>query len=124
MEKNITIEYKENYLEITLKGTLDFSEYINVMQRVATRDDLPKQLRVLGIDKGLIINFSPSDSLKLSEMRKQVIAKFEEVRHAYVVDDPVNTAFAMLATNETNQSNYIGKIFSEESTALQWLLRD
>lgn len=123
MEKDIRVEMKDNYLEVSLKGDIEFSDYVQLMQGVgASKKDLPTKLRVLGIDKGLTVKFSPSDTVKLSEIRKQAIEQFEDVRHAYVVADPKNTALAVLTTSVTQSPNYLVKIFSSKKAALEWLL--
>jgi len=122
MDKDIKVEMKEHYLEVSLKGDIEFSDYFELLQGVGTQKDLPKKLRVLGIDNGLNIKFSPSDTLKLADVRKQTIEQFEDVKHAYVVDDPMNTALAVLTTSETQSPNYSVKIFSSKKAALDWLL--
>ncbi len=122
MEKYIKAEYKENYLEVTLKGNIEFSEYTDLINHVKQNNQLPQDLRVLGIDKGLTIMFKPSDAILMSEIRKQAIQQFNSVRHAFVVDDPENTALAVLTTSATQSPNYLVKIFSQKENALAWLL--
>ena len=122
MEKEIKVEMKENYLEVSLKGDIEFSDYVGLMQSVGANKDLPKKIRVLGIDNGINIQFSPSDSIKLSEVREQTVKRFDDVRHAYVVENPENTALAVLSTSEMQSSHYQVKIFSSKASALEWLL--
>jgi len=54
--------------------------------------------------------------------RKQAIKNFRTVRHAYVVDNPENTALAVLTTSAIEDPNYAVKIFSKKENALAWLL--
>ena len=122
MEKEINVEMQDGYLEVSLKGNIEFADYVGLMQSVGANKDLPKKIRVLGIDNGININFSPSDTLKLSEVREQTVQRFDDVRHAYVVDDPNNTALAVLTSSEMQSQHYQVKIFSSKAKALDWLL--
>ncbi len=122
MRKYIKTELKDNYLEVSLKGDIEFAEYAELIKEVGFQDNLPKDLRVLGLDDGLNIRFKPSDAILLAEIRKQTIQRFNTVRHAYVVNNPENTALAVLTTSATEDPNYSVKIFSKKENALAWLL--
>ena len=122
MKKYLKTELHDNYLEVSLKGDIEFEEYAELIKKVAFQDNLPKNLRVLGIDEGLNIMFKPSDAILLAEIRKQTIQKFNTVRHAFVVNNPENTALAVLTTSAIEDPNYSVKIFSNKENALAWLL--
>ena len=122
MEKEIKVEMHDAYLEVSLKGNIDFSDYVGLMQSVGANKDLPKKIRVLGIDNGINIKFLPSDTIKISEVREQIIRRFDDVRHAYVVDNPQTTALAVLSSSEMQSAHYQVKIFSSKAKALDWLL--
>lgn len=122
MEKEIHVEYKEDYLEVSLKGNIDLSEYIALLKSVGDQKKLPKVLKVLGIDNGVKINFKSSDVILLAKIREQSILMFQEVKHAWVVKDPQNTALAFLTSSATNSPNYTVNIFSTQKAALDWLM--
>ena len=121
MERESTIEFKEGYLEIKMKGEFLLEDYAKVMFSVAEMKDLPKDLKVLGIDNGLIIKASPTDAIILSKFREKTASVFSNVRHAYVVKDPKNTALAFLTSSTTTSEHYISKIFSTKENAIEWL---
>jgi hypothetical protein len=123
MNNEITVEIKEGYLEVTLKGKVSLKDYLNLFSRVARDNELPKVLRVLGIDNGVEINFSPEDTLLLAKNREEVVKLFEDVKHAYLVNDPKNTALAVLSSSAMQSPNYAVRIFATKKAALDWLLQ-
>jgi hypothetical protein len=123
MNNEITVEIKEGYLEVTLKGKVSLKDYLNLFSRVARDNELPKVLRVLGIDNGVEINFSPEDALLLAKNREEVVKLFEDVKHAYLVNDPKNTALAVLSSSAMQSPNYAVRIFATKKAALDWLLQ-
>ncbi|MBN2669535.1 MAG: hypothetical protein JXR60_09930 [Bacteroidales bacterium] len=121
MNPNITVELKEHYLEVKLKGEVTFQDYVSLMSKVKFDEHLPKHLRVLGIDDGVSLKFGPSDALLLSKMRDETVSKFLSVKHAFLVEDPLNTALAVLTTSAMKSENYHVEIFSSRIAAEQWL---
>ena len=121
MERELTTEFKEGYLEIKMKGEFSLEDYAKVMLSVAGMKGLPKDLKVLGIDNGLILNVGPEDAILLSKFREKTADVFTNVRHATVVKDPEKTALAFLSTSSTTSEHYISKIFSSKKAAIDWL---
>jgi len=124
MEKEFKIQWKEGYVEVSLEGDITFSRYAELFRTFASQENLPKKIRVLGVDNGVNLKFMADDVIKLSALREQAIAQFESVRHAFVVEDPTKTAFAILSSQETYSSNYLVKIFSSKEYAIHWLLEE
>ena len=121
MERESTIEFLDGYLEITMKGEFSLEEYAKVMSEVAEMKDLPKELKVLGIDKGIILNIDPEEVILLSKFREKAVGIYTNVRHAYVVKDPKNTALAFLTSSSTKSKHYKAEIFSSKKAAIDWL---
>ena len=121
MERESTIKFIDGYLEIKMKGEFSLEDYAKVMLSVAEMKDLPKDLKVLGIDNGLVIKASPKDAILLAKFREKTASVFSNVRHATVVKDPKKTALAFLTTSTTTTEHYVSKIFSSKETAIDWL---
>lgn len=123
MKKNIIIEYKENYIEVSISGEISSNEYINFFNENAKRKDLPRKLRILGLDNNSKLIFSVSGAMAIAKARNNFIKEYENVRHAMVVNNPKNTALAVLSATAARKNNYQIKIFSSKENALEWLLR-
>jgi hypothetical protein len=123
MEKMINIQMNDGYLEVSLQGKINFKEYLGLFTKVASDKELPENLRVLGVDKGIVIDFSPEDVLLLAQHREAVVKQFKSVKHAYLVNDPKNTALAVLTSSAMQSPNYQVKIFATKASALGWLLQ-
>ena len=121
MEKESTIIFIDGYLEIKMKGTFSLEDYAKVMFAVSEMKGLPKDLKVLGVDDGLILDADPKDAILLSKFREKAIGMFSSVRHAYVVKDPEKTALAFLTKSTTKSDYYISEIFSSKKSAIDWL---
>jgi hypothetical protein len=122
MNPKFTINIYKGYFEVSLQGEITLLDYAQLMQKVGTAyPDLPKNLRVLGIDNGATFTFKSSDALLISEMREAIVNRFESVKHAYVVSDPKNTALAMLTSSAMTSSNYMVEIFETKTAAINWL---
>ena len=121
MERESTIEFLDGYLEITMKGEFSLEEYAKVMSEVAEMKDLPKELKVLGIDKGIILNIDPEEVILLSKFREKAVGIYTNVRHAYVVKEPKNTALTFLTSSSTKSKHYKAEIFSSKKAAIDWL---
>jgi len=121
MKRESTIRFVDGYLEVKMKGEFSLEEYAKVLLSVAEMGDLPKDLKVLGIDEGLILKVTPEDAILLSKFREKTASVFTNVRHATVVKDPKKTALAFLTTSSTTTEHYVSEIFSTKKAAIDWL---
>ncbi len=86
--------------------------------------DLPKNLRILEDSSDVKVTFTIKEIDFLVEALNETIQNFISVKHAVILNSPVNTVFAMILESKKLVKNYELGVFSSFSAALTWLGSD
>jgi hypothetical protein len=86
--------------------------------------DLPKNLRILEDSTDVKVTFSIKEIDFLVEALNETTQNFSTVKHAVILNSPVNTVFAMILASKKLVKNYELSVFSSVSAALAWLGSD
>ena len=119
---DVAFENKD-YVRITLSGNITFEDYITMVQDVIKKQlGISKTIKTLGIANDATLDFTVENLETITQMRDAGKSIFEDIRQAFVVKSPRNTAFAVLTTSNMQSENYHSKIFNTEESAIKWLL--
>lgn len=83
--------------------------------------ELPRNLRILEDSRNVTITFTKKDMKPLLTAINKTATKYEVIRHAVILDSPVNTVFALIFRSKQLASNYLLEVFSTTGAALKWL---
>lgn len=119
---NSRFEKEECIVYIQREGDIRIEDlFAAVASTISDYKDL-KNLYVLDDKRGSKSIFSSSDYPALLKKIGAGLVHFQEVRHAILVDTPMNTALAILFERLVDDlPNYSFKTFSTQETALSWL---
>lgn len=113
---------EENILHMDRKGEIKIQElFTQVQETVSNYKDI-KCLYILDDARESKPQFSARDYPNLSKKISAGLVNFKEVRHAILVDSPMNTALGILFESIANKiQSYSFKTFFQEEAAREWL---
>lgn len=100
--------------ETTLES---FEEYFQVLEQM----ELPDKIKILHDHRKAIPGMTPAELDVLAVLLINKLAKFEEVKIAYISDSPKGIALAMLLKDQLSMVKMKNEIFSEKESAITWL---
>lgn len=113
---------EENILYMNRQGEIKIQDlFLQVQSTVSNYNDI-KCLYILDDARGSSPQFSSKDYPDLSKMISNGLVHFLEVRHAILVDTPMNTTLGILFEGIANEiQNYSFKVFFTEEDGKEWL---
>lgn len=98
-----------------------FQDMLDGLNFLKNNEELPREIRIVENAIGSKADFSISELNKLSHKMDEVSEKFNNIMHAVVHDDPLNTAFALIIQRRKLTSNYQLNVFSTIEQAYKWI---
>ncbi len=104
------------------KGEIKIQELFTQVQKTVSNYKDIKCLYILDDARESKPQFSSRDYPKLIKKISDGLVHFKEVRHAILVDSPMNTALGILFESIANEiQSYSFKTFFSEEAAREWL---
>lgn len=111
----------KNILYVTSKGNIEVEGMMRGIEFIGQEKSLPRNLKILEDATEAKVAYSHSEIEIIMRSLMKAIDHFESLRHAVVLTDPANTAFAILASLMISKPNYSLQVFSTLKAAEHWL---
>jgi len=118
---NKKYDKEQNVLFVENSGRLDFETMKSYFSSFKNYSKYTKSLYILEDARAVNVKFSSEHLAQFSKTLSQIATKFNEVRHAVLLDEKMNFAYAMMINAGVPNSNYIMEVFSNEELALNWV---
>ena len=119
VEKRFDKEKKILY--VTSIGKIQAAGMMKGVEFLKKAQGLPENLKILEDATEAKVVYSHEELEQVMRSLEKAIDKFKAIWHAVVLNDPTNTAFAILAGLMLTNQNYSLKVFSTRSAAEHWL---
>lgn len=103
------------------EGSVSIDQMLDGLRFMAENTSLPRQLRIIEDSRKAKVTFSHNDIEQLVNAINELMIHYEGVRHAVVLDSPINTVFAMLFNTKRLSVAYRLEVFASVEAALAWL---
>lgn len=113
---------EQNILFVENSGRLDFESmksYFSSLKKYAKHTNV---LHILEDARAVNVKFTSEHLPYFSKTLSAVSKQFKEVRHAVLLDENKNFAYAMMINAGVPNGNYILEVFSNEQIALNWVV--
>lgn len=119
----ITQKYdkEQNILFVENSGRLDFESMKSYFSSLKKHAKLTKVLCVLEDAREVNVKFTSEHLTHFSKTISSIAKHFEEVRHAVLLDENKNFAYAMMINAGVPDSNYNLEVFSSLDLAIAWV---
>ncbi|MBK8806639.1 MAG: STAS/SEC14 domain-containing protein [Bacteroidales bacterium] len=123
MGTNYTIEIdsRTGIRKVLITGKITKEQYLTIHQELRELNNLPKSVMIIEDTRLADIDFHPSEITEIKRHLQLSSNKFEMLRIASITDNPRNTVFSTLLSQNMNSQNYQHEVFSTEEFALKWL---
>jgi len=113
---------EENILHMDRQGEIKIEDLFKQVQETVSNYKKIKCLYILDDARESKPQFSARNYPNLSKKISDGLVHFKEVRHAILVDSPMNTALGILFESIANEiPSYTFKTFFTEEAAKEWL---
>ncbi len=106
------------------EGSISIEQMLDGLRFMAENTSLPRQLRIIEDSRKAKITFTHNDIELIVNAINEMMVKYESVRHAVLLDSPINTVFAMLFNTKRLSVAYRLEVFASVERALSWLNTD
>jgi hypothetical protein len=118
LSHNIT---ENGILKITAEGTVGLKDIADFLRTFENIGDLPDDVKLLYDMQRADLKIEIQDLKEIAALADQVTEKYKTVRTAFVVDEPLVTAYSYLFSSMDDKPNRQRRIFSTIESAEQWL---
>lgn len=119
---NTSYNQEENILHMDRTGEIHMKDLFSQVQETVSKYKDMNCLYILDDSRASTPHFSSRDYPDLSEKIREGLEHFVEVRHAILVDSPMNTALGVLFEGIAGEiPSYSFKTFFSEEDAKEWL---
>lgn len=117
---NVTVS--EGIVEVDISRFITIDDVIENIHKYVEGVDGISNFQLLAIDATRCrSNISLSDLSKLKHSNKLLSERFEMLKVAIILNDPVYTAICMVYQNIISSDKYNLKVFSTQGAAYRWL---
>ncbi len=118
----VSVSIVENIVEVDVNNFITIDDVIEYVKQYADESNLLPSNHLLVINAtNCRTNISLSDLVKLDEINKLLCKKFESLKVAVMLSDPMYTAICMVYQKLIKSDHYNIKVFSTRSAAHRWL---
>ena len=119
---NTSYNQEENILHMDRMGEIYIKDLFSQVQETVSNYKEMKCLYILDDARGSTPHFSSRDYPDLHKKISEGLVHFKEVRHAILVESPMNTALGVLFEGIAGEiPSYSFKTFFSEADAREWL---
>lgn len=79
------------------------------------------EVRIIQIDNESVLKMSIVDHYTLGKYAKKLFKKYKLIKTAFIVNKPVNVAYAIIALDAITSSEFRSKVFSTVVAAENWI---
>jgi hypothetical protein len=94
---------------------------IDYYHHLAQEDSYPRKLKALCNTTAPAHPLAPGDVGPMIEALKAACEKYQEIREAFIAEDPYMTVITTLFSHKATLANYRSKVFSTTEAAINWL---
>ena len=121
----IAYELKNNSIfEISLTEKVDMNDILDFLKEFETLNYLPNDVKLIYDFQNAELELDIDQLTEISKTADEVTLKYKTVRTAFVVSEPVVTAYSYLFSKMDKRKNIERKVFSTTKAAREWLLHD
>ena len=113
--------HNTNILIVNFEGDVALIDIIKYIKANAENNSYPRKLKILSDATKSNTNLKYEDLSIIAEENSEAFKKFDYVIDAIVLNDPIETALAMLYKETSKNNKYKFKIFSTREAAMRWL---
>ena len=113
---------KEGILYIVLTDKVNKEDILNFLKEFQSFDHLPEDVKLLYNFQKAEIDLAADQLKEIAELADIVTEKYQSVKTAFLVDEPVVTAYSYLFSRMDQKENRERKVFSTHIAAEEWLI--
>jgi hypothetical protein len=116
--------FYDSDFQILFVGTdkkITLEDMFSQLEELKNNEDLPRDLKILEDSRLSSVDFNENDLPKLAKSLTEVLGKYKSFRHAVLLDNPIQTAYAIMMSNLVKNPKYNLKVFSTVEAAKEWL---
>ena len=117
------VREEEGILHVRFLGEVHFQSFEEYLSHISSKN-LPSKLKILHDNRDSIPHVKPANIKEVAELFEKFLGKHEEVKIAYIHNDPVGVALAQLFKNRLTSKHIKVEIFSGEVAAMKWLISE
>nr|WP_319398067.1 STAS/SEC14 domain-containing protein [uncultured Carboxylicivirga sp.] len=117
----ISYAYIDGLLHVTPTKDIDYTDLANFLKDFSKLENLPDNVKILYDLRDAKVHLHLNEISKLSALAEQMTLNVKTIRTAFVVEDPMATAYTMLYTWMPKSDRLLREHFSTEDAAVEWL---
>ncbi len=119
----ITYNFNEGkgYIEATFKEKVNQGEIVNYINSLMKENHLPDHLKGIIDAREASFNVHPADLYNILSENIKMFSRFNSLKVAILIKNPVDTALAMIFTRLIQLERYHFKVFTTELAAERWI---
>ena len=94
---------------------------IDYYRHLAKESNYPRKLKALCNTSATAHPVQPGDIGPMVEALKEACKKYQEIREAFIAENPHMTAITTLFSQKAASTNYRSRVFSTNEAAINWL---
>jgi len=111
----------DQVLYVNLTGNINFESILGYFKDFTSFTELPKNLLVLYDFRCVTFDLTINELQMISHVAEKSTEEYTNIRAAFLVDNPVLTAYSTLYSELPITKKIKRKIFSTQQAALTWL---
>ncbi len=112
---------EKNYIEATFTGKINQGEIVNYINSLMKENQLPENLKGIIDAREASFNIHPADLYNILSENVKMFSRFNSLKVAIIIKNPVDTALAMIFTRLIQLERYLFKVFTTETAAERWI---
>ncbi len=119
----VTYNYNEGkeYIEAVFKDKINQGEIVNYINSLMKENHLPENLKGIIDARNASFGFHPADLYNIIEVNVKMFSRFNTLKVAIIITNPVDTALAMIFTRLIQLERYRFKVFTTPEAAERWI---
>jgi hypothetical protein len=119
---NITFDNGLGILILEFENQLEPQLVIDYYNQLFNNTSYPRKLAVLCHVTSKSYSIKPGNLPEIIRSHSLACTKYEQLKEAFLAEDPYSTALTTLFSKKANCKNYRSAVFSTREAALKWLL--
>ena len=121
----ISYEFRDNNIfVISFEDKISLDDVLHYIKEFETYDYLPSDLKLLYDFKKSNFIFNSEKFQIISERSDEATNKYKSIKTAFLVNNPLLTAYSFIFIGIGENNNNQKKVFSTEEASVKWLLHE
>jgi len=112
---------EKGYIEANFSDKVNQGEIVNYINSLMKENHLPENLRGIIDAREASFNIHPADLYNIITENVKMFSRFNFLKVAIIINNPVDTALAMIFTRLIQLERYHFKVFNTDEAAERWI---